>query len=83
MSLLISNTLLDQAGLSEAEARLEIGCRLYDAGCLTLPQARRWADVDRPAFETALMERGLPVYRPTLEDLQVDLATISRMEKST
>jgi predicted HTH domain antitoxin len=52
-----------EAGLSEADAKLEIACRLYDAGKLTMPQATRWAEVGRVQFETALLERQLPLIR--------------------
>ena len=55
--------MLDAAGLSEHEARLEIACRLYDAGRLTMPEAVRWAGVSRTEFESALIERHLPLIR--------------------
>ncbi len=63
MPLTIPDQLLDDAGLSEAEARLEIACRLYDAGKLTMPQATRWAGVSRTEFEAALLQRNLPLLR--------------------
>ena len=82
MPVMISDAMLKDAGLSEAEARIEIACRLYDSGRLSLSRARRWAEVDRTTFELALLARGLPVYRPTLDDLAVDLATLERMEQA-
>lgn len=63
MPLTIPDQLLLDAGLSEGEARLEIACRLYDAGKLTMPQATRWAEVSRVEFETALLDRHLPLVR--------------------
>jgi len=54
---------LSEAGLSEVEAKLEIACRLYDAGKLTMPQATRWAEISRSEFESALLERHLPLVR--------------------
>jgi predicted HTH domain antitoxin len=45
MPVTVSDQLLAEAGLSEAEAKLEIACRLYDAGKLTMPQATRWAEI--------------------------------------
>lgn len=63
MSLLFQDDLLSEAGFSEQEARIEIACRLYDAGRLTLPQATRWAGLTRVELEAALLERGLPLIR--------------------
>ena len=63
MPLTITDEMLTAAGLSEEEARLEIACRLYDAGKLTMPEATRWAAVDRTDFETALLQRNLPLIR--------------------
>ena len=63
MPLMISDELLLDAGLSEAEARLEIACRLYDAGMLTMRQATRWAAVSRVELEGALLHRQLPLIR--------------------
>jgi predicted HTH domain antitoxin len=63
MPIAIPSELLTEAGLSEREALLEIACRLYDAGKLTMPQATRWAGVTRVELESALLERGLPLVR--------------------
>jgi len=63
MPVTLSDQLLAEAGLSEREAKLEIACRLYDAGKLTMPQATRWAGVARVELETALLERELPLVR--------------------
>ena len=63
MPLLLEDELLTEAGLSEGEARVEIACRLYDSGRLTMPQATRWAVMSRTDFEAALWERGLPLVR--------------------
>jgi predicted HTH domain antitoxin len=63
MSIVIPNELLTEAGLSEREALVEIACRLYDAGKLTMPQATRWAGVTRVELESALLDRGLPLVR--------------------
>lgn len=63
MPVTISDQLLAEAGLSEKDAKLEIACRLYDAGKLTMPQATRLAEIDRTGFETAMLARGLPLLR--------------------
>lgn len=63
MSVTLPDQLLAEAGLSEREAKLEIACRLYDAGKLTMPQATGWAGITRVEFEAALLERDLPLIR--------------------
>jgi predicted HTH domain antitoxin len=63
MPVTISDQLLAAAGLSERDAKVEIACRLYDAGKLTMPQATRLAEMSRVDFESALLERGLPLLR--------------------
>ena len=63
MPLTPPDELLSEAGLSEPDAKLEIACRLYDAGKLSMPQATRWAGITRVEFENALLERNLPLIR--------------------
>ena len=63
MPVTIPDQLLAEAGLSERDAKVEIACRLYDAGKLTMPQATRLAEISRTDFEAALLERGLPLLR--------------------
>jgi predicted HTH domain antitoxin len=63
MPVTIPDELLREAGLTEQEAQMEIACRLYDAGTLTMPQATHWAGVSRVELEAALIERRLPLIR--------------------
>jgi predicted HTH domain antitoxin len=63
MPVTISDQLLAEAGLSEQDAKVEIACRLYDAGKLTMPQATRLAEMSRVELEGALLQRGLPLLR--------------------
>lgn len=79
MPLLISDELLNEASITEQEAQLEIACRLFDAGRLTLPQAIHWSGLTRTAFESALLERDIPIVRPSLNDFQDDLETLARL----
>jgi predicted HTH domain antitoxin len=78
MPLTIPDTVLESASLSEDEARIEIACRLFDVGRLTIGSAVMWTGLTRSEFEDALLERGIPIYRPTVEDLQHDLETLRR-----
>ncbi len=79
MPLTISDEMLTSAGLSEEEAKLEIGCRLYAAGKLSLPAATRWAEVTRTAFEAALLTRGLPLVRVDEDYWRVELDNMQRL----
>lgn len=80
MPLTISDERLHEAGLSEQEALLEIACRLYECGRLSLPAASRWAGVTRTELEGALMDRNIPLVRLDLQDLQQDLRTLEMLE---
>jgi len=79
MPLTIPDDLLAAAGLSERDARIEIACRLYDAGKLAIPAATRWTGLTRTEFEEELLRRKLPLCRPTEEDLNQDLETLQRL----
>jgi predicted HTH domain antitoxin len=79
MPVTIPDDILEEAGLTEQEARLEVACRLYDAEKLTLFSAARLAGLSRGRFEDELRARKIPIYRPTVEDLRKDLATLDRM----
>ena len=79
MPLLISDEQLQQAGLTEHDARVELACRLFDADRLTLHQAATWAGLDRSWMETALLSRGISVYRFLDEDVEVELAAARRL----
>jgi predicted HTH domain antitoxin len=79
MPLTISDQLLDEAGLSEPEARLEIACRLYDAGKLSMPQATRWAGITRGEFEAALLQRHLPLVRVDNHYWQQETESLERL----
>jgi len=79
MPLIIPDEALKEVGLSESEARVEIACLLFDAGRLSLPGAARLAELERVEFEKALLQRRIPLYRPTVEDLESDLRTLDRV----
>lgn len=79
MPLTIPDEILQSAGMSEQEARIEIACRLFDAEKLTLWAAARLAGMSRVEFEAELFERKIPIYRPTVETVAEDLATLDRL----
>ena len=82
MLLLIPDDILRQAGLDENAALVEFACRLFDAGKLPLWPAARLAGMDRIEFEAQLCSRKIPIYRPTLGDLEDDLLTLERLGES-
>ena len=79
MPLTIPDRLLAEAGLNERDALIEIACRLYDAGKLTMPAATHWAGLDRTQFEEELLRREIAIFRPTSEDLKQDLKTLRQL----
>lgn len=79
MPLTIPDDVLQQAGMTEQEARIEVACRLFDAEKLDLWQSAQFAELSRTEFEGELVRRGIPVYRYTMEDLKTDLATLEKI----
>ena len=80
MPLTIPDDLLAAAGLDERNAPIEIACRLYDAGKLSMSGATRWTGLMRAEFEEELLRRGLAIFKPTTADLQQDLETLKRLD---
>jgi predicted HTH domain antitoxin len=77
MPLTISDDVLNDLNMDEREARVEIACRLFDAGKLGKSRAARLAGLTRPDFEDELRARKLPVihvdegyWKQELESLQ-------------
>lgn len=61
------------------EARIEIACRLFDAGKLALWPAAQLAQLSRTEFEEELHRRQIAIYRPSVADLKDDLETLDRL----
>lgn len=61
-------------GLGERERhmQIELACRFYASGWLTLGMGARMAGLGHFAFGVALAERGIPL-QYSLEDLDADL----------
>ncbi|MCU0872913.1 MAG: UPF0175 family protein [Pirellulaceae bacterium] len=79
MPLLIPDQVLTDAGLSELDAKVEIACRLYDAGRLSLPAATRWTGLSRTEFEEALLLRDLPLVRVDQEYWLQELESLRQL----
>ncbi len=59
-------------GELERHIQIELACRFYAKGWLSLGQAARMAQLDRYALGAELAERGIP-RQYNLEDLNADL----------
>jgi predicted HTH domain antitoxin len=79
MPLTLSDDILNKAGMSAEEARIEIACRLFDAGKLALWPAAQLAEMTRIQFEAELSRRKIPIYRPTIEDVESDLRAFKQL----
>jgi predicted HTH domain antitoxin len=79
MQLVIPDHIVQEAGLSERAVLIELACRLFDIGKLPLWPAAQLAGLTRTEMEGELMERKIPIYRPTVEDLANDLAALERL----
>jgi predicted HTH domain antitoxin len=79
MPLVISDELLLEAGLDEREALVEIACRLFEGGRLTLWSAVKFAGMSRTEFEDELRSRQIAIYRPGPDELADDLAVLDRL----
>ena len=76
MPLTIPDSVLEQAGLTEQEARVEIAARLFQSGRLGLWQAAQWAGLSRVEMEAELLRRRIPLYTVTEEQLRAELAAM-------
>lgn len=79
-TLSIPEEILKAAGLTERDATVEFACRLFEARKLSLHLAAKLAGLSRPAMEEALLQRGIPIYRPTPQDFADDLETLRHLK---
>lgn len=79
MAVTIDATMLAQANLDERKARIELACRLFDAGRLGFHAAMRLAGMDRVHFENELRARRIAIYRPTVQEFEQDLENLRRL----
>ena len=65
--------------LSEQEAKVEISCKWFDMGRLTIGHAAHLAGLSEIEFEAQLQVRGIPRFRYTEEMLQGDVQTLKKL----
>ena len=61
MSVLITDKILRQANMTEAEFKLELGLFLFSHGILTLGKASEFAETSQYEFQIAMNERKIPI----------------------
>ena len=79
MPLVIPDDALRAAGMDEREAKIEIACRWFDAGKLSIGHAARLAGLSQAEFEAELEDRGIPRYRYTEEMLEHDVEVLKKL----
>jgi len=79
MPLMIPDETLRAAGMNEVEARIEIACRLFDAGKLAIGHAARLAGLGEAEFEAELEHRDIPRFRYTEEMLEHDIEVLKKL----
>ena len=77
-SLRIPDDVLRQLGPTEAEALVEIACRLYETRRLPFDKAAMLAGITHENLASACAARRIPVYWVTETDLDGDLETLRR-----
>ena len=80
MPLIIPDDTLHALRMTEAAARVEIACRLFDAELLGLNDAARFAGLGRGEMREALWQRGLAVHHYTAEAFEQDRRAIEALE---
>jgi predicted HTH domain antitoxin len=78
MPLVISDEVLRAADMSAPEAQVEIACRFFDAGKLSFGHAAAAAGLDEKEFSRELIQRHIPRYRYTKEDLEQDRLSLDK-----
>jgi predicted HTH domain antitoxin len=81
MPLIITDEELLAAGLTADAARIELACRLFQAGKLDLWPAAQLAGLTRVLMEDELLARKIPIYYVTEETWAEDLKSIPLRER--
>jgi predicted HTH domain antitoxin len=76
----ITDSVLAEAHLTEAELRRELAVALFREERLTLGQACSLADMDQLAFQSILADRQIPVHYG-IEEFREDLLTIDALAR--
>ena len=75
---LIEDSILEAANMSERELKVELAILLYRKKRLTYAQARKLSELSRIEFDDKLAEAGVPSDY-TVDDLHADLKTLEEL----
>jgi len=78
MNLTIPDDLMAKANMSRSDVLIELACRLFQTQKLTLHNAAKLANLTRTQFENILLDRNIPLFEITSEDLHNDLENLKR-----
>lgn len=76
--ILIEDSILEAANMSEQELKTELAIMLYRKNRLTYAQAKELSELSRIEFDDKLAEAGVPSDY-TVEDLHADLKTLEEL----
>ena len=79
MPLTINDDELRALGMDESQARIEIACRLFEAGQMAFEHAAKLAHISEGQMIDEIERRAIPRYRYTSEHLRQDLEAIEKM----
>ena len=79
MSLTITDEQLRAMRMDDAEARIEIACRLFDAAKLSFGHATGLAGISEDQMYQEIEKRNIPRYRYTAEHLAQDIEALKKL----
>lgn len=62
--------------MTRTETSLELACQLFATAKLSLFAAANIAGMSQSEFEDVLLDRNIPIYRYSEDDLKVDMQTL-------
>ena len=75
MSVVIPDDILEAAGISEAELKLEIAIMLFQQEKISIGKARRLAGMNLIEFQREIASRGICIHYD-VEEFEADLKTL-------
>lgn len=79
MPLVIDDTILQNAGLTEQQAKLEFACAMFASGKIDFPASCAIAGLERIDIHQELGKRGLDSFGYTPDDLKQDIQTLNQI----
>lgn len=79
MPVVIDDKTLQEAGLTEQQAKIEFACSMFASGRVSFHTACIIAGMDRIDLHQELGKRGIDSFRYTSDDLDRDIDTLNRV----